>query len=616
MEVLKLKLAVKDYLLSDWLTGTTFPGKTKEMLRDVFGSFASVRQKFSAYPNQQEADTAWLLGAPESLALVTDFLDGVLYSDTFDGRYRDAVKSKHECPDFMDYPSVKKRLQEVEEALRREQGPETAAAETTASEKSAAQASGQSTAAPAEPKLGTSMEEKMSKHEAEEWRQHMLKNLRAQIRFVSDKKSAAELEQAIKDCPFAKLQGDPTGLVLLHFDVKKFGEPATRPDLRITPLRDGPYTRLVRAVLTARQLEGCPATLQTGDVAVILDGGKKGSKLKLLTPWKEGTQKEAKKGSKQEDEEEQDAEAEPAEEEDEDDPRPDFCAEILQIAYTEESLNARRKRIRGTCSLKQIEWAHVLSTKRLSLPCRARKHYPGSSTGDLIQGVAVPAISDEWSIPWRDKKALYGKKNLIPVGGKTETTEETEKSDMDRLHNKPEAVCFHSMPAAFYAELMHQFWAKLVIDLTPLDGRFAFEALKARVGYVGLTFTPEHTALLEERLLALMQQEMLDSSSPLFNSAYAEAMGVKAEAFNKPNKDKKDAGKDKDKTEKGKDDAPKPEGGKDEDKKPRKRTKDEAEPKRKPKPKKAAKTEGQVTIDDDAEGAESDPDEDVWDPLA
>ncbi|CAE7488673.1 unnamed protein product, partial [Symbiodinium pilosum] len=192
------------------------------------------------------------------------------------------------------------------------------------------------------------MEEKMSKHEAEEWRQHMLKNLRAQIRFVSDKKSAAELEQAIKDCPFAKLQGDPTGLVLLHFDVKKFGEPATRPDLRITPLRDGPYTRLVRAVLTARQLEGCPATLQTGDVAVILDGGKKGSKLKLLTPWKEGTQKEAKKGSKQEDEEEQDAEAEPAEEEDEDDPR--------------------------------------------------------SSTGDLIQGVAVPAISDEWSIPWREKK--------------------------------------------------------------------------------------------------------------------------------------------------------------------------------------------------------------------
>ena len=154
------------------------------------------------------------------------------------------VKSKHESPDFMDCPSVKKKLQEVEEALRKEQRPETAAAETTASEKSAAQASGQSTAAPAEPKLGTSMEEKMSKHEAEEWRQHMLKNLRAQIRFVSDKKFAAELEQAIKDCPFAKLQGDPTGLVLLDFDVKKFGEPATRPDLRITPLRDGPSPAL------------------------------------------------------------------------------------------------------------------------------------------------------------------------------------------------------------------------------------------------------------------------------------------------------------------------------------------------------------------------------------
>ena len=244
----------------------------------------------------------------------------------------------------------------------------------------------------------------------------------------------------------------------------------------------------------------------------------------------------------------------------------------LVDAYTEESLNARRKRVRGTCFLKQVEWAHVLSTKRLSLPCRARKHDPGSSTGDLIQGVAAPAISDEWSIPWRDKKAIFGKKNLIPVEGKTETTEETEKSDMDRLRNKPKPVCFHSMPSAFYAELMIRFWAKLVIDLTPLDGRFAFEALKARVGYVGLTFTPKHTAFLEERLLAPMQQDMLDSSSTLFKSTYAEAMGVKAEASIKQKKDKKDAGKDKEKKDKGQDDAPKPQGGKDEEKIPRKRT--------------------------------------------
>ena len=99
---------------------------------------------------------------------------------------------------------------------------------------------------------------------------------------------------------------------------------------------------------------------------------------------------------------------------------------------------------------------------------------------------------------------------------------------MDRLGNKPEPVCFHSMPGAFYAELMHSFWAKMVIDLTPGDGRFAFEALKARVGYLGITFTAEHSQFLEEHLLDLMKLEMCDSASPLFNSEYAVARGKKA----------------------------------------------------------------------------------------
>ena len=135
---------------------------------------------------------------------------------------------------------------------------------------------------------------KLTKNEQEQWRQFMLKNLRSQVRFVSDHKAASDLEQAIKDCPFSKLKGGPTGLVLIHFDVKKFGESATRPDLRLPPLRDGPYTRLVRAVMTARQSEGSAAALQPGEVAVLLDGFKKGAKQKLINPWKDGTRKEAK----------------------------------------------------------------------------------------------------------------------------------------------------------------------------------------------------------------------------------------------------------------------------------------------------------------------------------
>ena len=99
----------------------------------------------------------------------------------------------------------------------------------------------------------------------------------------------------------------------------------------------------MRAVLTARLLEGCPATLQTGDVAVILDGRQEGIQTERLE--RENAEESQKSSKQEDDEEEQDAEAEPAKEEDKDDPRPDFCAEILQIAYTKKSLNARHKRI-------------------------------------------------------------------------------------------------------------------------------------------------------------------------------------------------------------------------------------------------------------------------------
>ena len=222
----------------------------------------------------------------------------------------------------------------------------------------------------------------------------------------------------------------------------------------------------------------------------------------------------------------------------------------------------------------------------------------------------LPKRSTEWCLPWQQKKALYGKKHLIAVGGKTETTEETEKPDMDRLGNKPEPVCFHSMPGAFYAELMHSFWAKMVIDLTPGDGRFAFEALKARVGYLGITFTAEHSQFLEEHLLDLMKLEMCDSASPLFNSEYAVARGKKApkaKATPAPDVDPKKKPKTK----------PTPKRGAEEQ--------EPADPKAKPKKKakakkKAQKDEDQEPEDEDAEEAEDEEpeedDDDVWDPLA
>jgi hypothetical protein len=129
--------------------------------------------------------------------------------------------------------------------------------------------------------------------------------------------------------------------------------------------------------------------------------------------------------------------------------------------------------------MKQMESCHILSSKKLSLPSRDRKHYAGSTTGDLISNVHMPAWPSEWQLPWKEKKELLGKKHMIAVGGKTQNKEEEKQNS--RSSNGLEPVCYHSPPYELCDELIHDFFAKIIIDLTPLDGLMAWAALRNRV---------------------------------------------------------------------------------------------------------------------------------------
>ena len=105
----------------------------------------------------------------------------------------------------------------------------------------------------------------------------------------------------------------------MRFRGEKIGESVTRPELRIAPLRDALYHRLVAAVLKARA-DGpdTPASLRAGEVAVIIDGGRRGNASRLLAPWKEGTLKECNKKSPVDDKDD-----EAAREENDEDPGED-----------------------------------------------------------------------------------------------------------------------------------------------------------------------------------------------------------------------------------------------------------------------------------------------------
>ena len=118
-----------------------------------------------------------------------------------------------------------------------------------------------------------------------------------------------------------------------------------RPDLRTPPFRESVYAKLVHTVLTARAREnklGEPIVgLDVGEIALLLDGGKKNS-TKLLNPWREGTSKE-KVGKKTADdnEEEHDSEGE------DDADKPGFVPSMLYLAFKQEGIIARKKLVRG-----------------------------------------------------------------------------------------------------------------------------------------------------------------------------------------------------------------------------------------------------------------------------
>ena len=164
----------------------------------------------------------------------------------------------------------------------------------------------------------------------------------------------------------------------------------------------------------------------------------KGNAARLLAPWKAGTAAEKKKFDKDDDADEDKA--------DDDDMsgKPSFNSKVLYLGYNEESMKKRRKFSRGTTSIRQIEWCHVVSVSSLCLPERPRKHYDGSNCGNALFNIALPELpGEEWYVDFKTKKACYGKKYRIDVGGKTDGEDENKAGDR-RTDQTQEPFAYHS----------------------------------------------------------------------------------------------------------------------------------------------------------------------------
>ena len=529
IEILNLKKGLLHEVLEQWLPASGLMWSYQAKIVEVFSDFKTVRHYMTPYPGD-EADTSWMVGWPDSALGCAELLEALIYTTEWDPRFRDAIKTKMRVVDFMEYESVKKEFDEILTQVQEEKAALAKALGVPA-------ASAQSTpAAPGESGDNTGAEHaggdstgfaSLAESAQAYWNRYIEKQIKTYIALIPDCKSQADLENAIRNCPLGSIRGDPTGLVVYHYDVKQHGEPDHRPEVRIAPLRDSAYHRLVRAVLQARAPAGATGHLQSGEVAILLDGGRKGNANKLLSPWRVGTSKEYKS---KKDKDEDGAAEEDDDEDAEDNDKPGFVSSSLSLIYTEESIKARKQKPRGsTGAIHQTECALMLAHCRVSLPERARKHFPGSTSGDTIYGITMPALEAEWQLTWGKKKAIFGGKksgNIIRVGGQANGADGTDTKDERKTDDTVVPICYHGMPPNFYDEMCHTFYAKGIFDLTPLTAKLAWLALTLHIGYIGIVFSEEHKAELIKFLIEKMKKEMADSNSKVYNKDYAKAIGV------------------------------------------------------------------------------------------
>ena len=229
--------------------------------------------------------------------------------------------------------------------------------------------------------------------DANHWRAVAHKTVSQQIKLVVHSQPDT-LKQYVKDCSISQTKGDLDGLVAFHFDSKLAGEAITNPQVRPCPLQEKAYSLTVSTMLAARTPPTeKEATLNPGEIALLIDGGKSGNKRPLLKPWRP-----------------QDNDEDDADMDDEAAPAASFKTRQVSLIKNEASVRARRGRAgaRGAGSIPQHETMHICGTD-MSLPEQSWGNgYEGTNKGTAIATIKVDAIENDWTETVKVKKDIYG----------------------------------------------------------------------------------------------------------------------------------------------------------------------------------------------------------------
>jgi hypothetical protein len=242
---------------------------------------------------------------------------------------------------------------------------------------------------------------------------------------------------------------------------------------------------MVRGAIASR---GDPDTIHDGDLVLLWDAKRHGNENALMKAFTKSDGRTMKKEKT-----------------------------LTFVHFEEDSLKARRCAVRGVGTIQQTEFLWVVAHSAMLGPERARKHFSGTTHGDTLGPVKLPASADLWHLSVADKKKLYGSARM-EVGG---VTPGAEGPAPVRKPESLEPVGFHTKPEKLWDELDHSYNVRAWIDLTCLDEALALMCVKKRKPYMGFCLTEFHLQMLSQKLVMKIFASFLQENDPLFQADLA-----------------------------------------------------------------------------------------------
>ena len=500
-----LKLDLRQEIF-DFMERDSFFATHRTMIREVFECHKTYRRHFE--------NLSWLGAVPAVVRLFMQFLESVVFKDTFDAQAKLLCKNGKTAAEILRTSPFADELESIKKKIAIEQTPDETVTVSTSSSSCRPAVEDIPTTLPS----GEGDEENtydysiaiggagFDRQHQQKMRTLLCKLTPEQLEIVRNAQveasklcstfievirinmNDAELTEIIKGSVAGKCRDGTTtpGLkyTLCHYDLLNSGESHSQPWCRKVQVNSNHVKKIGTCINAAH---GAFEEMHDHDLFILNDGGKQCERglmgMLIDAAGNIFTQKSKK---------------------------------LVHILYPEEGVvDSLDHSARGAATVDQLETIHIVTRSALRVQKRNRVAGPGTTSGTGMSHIPLGRRDEVWKMTFEKKKEVYGSDHRPLPGNAGGASERVVRRDDD-----VEPVTYWPRSRVYYKELLN-YDVQFVLDCTPLVPLFGLECIVQGIPYCALAFTEVHAQALREYFLSGVFAEMREEKSAIFRADLA-----------------------------------------------------------------------------------------------